>query len=326
MFFISLFLFSSLLPAPSVATTTMEKVVDAVVPDSLEGLLPESIRPTKKFDLPEDDIKLAEFPLNLEFLETEFFLWGALGKGLDEIAPELAKGGPSPLGAQKANLDPLVRDIIAQFGYQEIGHVRAIQKNIEGFPRPLLDLSAQRFANIMNDALEKELDPPFDPYANTVNYLLASYLVPYVGLTGYVGGNPELQHPASKKLLAGLLAVEAAQDAIIRTLLYERAHEKVEPYGITVAEWTNKISEMRNKIGGGGHKDEGIIVDKKYGPEGKTTGNIVAGDEDSLAFGRTPQEILRIVYASGSEQKPGGFYPKGAHGHIAKSHLNIPCK
>jgi len=28
---------------------------------------------------------------------------------------------------------------------------------------------------------------PFDPYANDINFLLVSYLIPYVGLTGYVG-------------------------------------------------------------------------------------------------------------------------------------------
>lgn len=65
-----------------------------------------------------------QFALNLEFLEAEFFLHAALGKGLDAISPKLTLGGPPPIGAQKANLDPLVRRIIEEFGYQETGHVR----------------------------------------------------------------------------------------------------------------------------------------------------------------------------------------------------------
>ena len=69
----------------------------------------------------EDRIQFAQ---NLEFLETEFFINGALGKGLDAFAPELAKGGPPPIGARKANLDPVTRRIIEEFGYQEIGHLR----------------------------------------------------------------------------------------------------------------------------------------------------------------------------------------------------------
>jgi hypothetical protein len=115
--------------------------------------------------------------------------------------------------------------------------------------------------------------------------------------------------------------VESGQDAVIRALLYERAHKKVKPYGITVAEFTNRFSQLRNKLGNAGVKDEGLVVVKSEGAEGLITGNVLAGDKYSVAFDRTPEEILRIVYGSGDEHKPGGFYPKGADGHIAKSHL-----
>lgn len=76
--------------------------------------------------LPQSDIDLMEFPLNLEFLEAEFFLWGSVGCGLDKVAPSLAEGGPPPIGSRKANLDPLIRDIIMQFAYQEVGHIRLV--------------------------------------------------------------------------------------------------------------------------------------------------------------------------------------------------------
>lgn len=46
----------------------------------------------------------------------------------------------------------------------------------------------------------KKLKPPFDPYVNGINFLLASYLLPYVGLTGYVGANPKLQGSDSRKV------------------------------------------------------------------------------------------------------------------------------
>ena len=70
------------------------------------------------------DVDRVEFAQNLEFLEAEYFLYGALGRGLDSFAPSFAKGGPPPIGAKKANLDPLVAKIIEEFGYQEIGHLR----------------------------------------------------------------------------------------------------------------------------------------------------------------------------------------------------------
>ncbi|PIN10599.1 hypothetical protein CDL12_16800 [Handroanthus impetiginosus] len=271
--------------------------------------------------LPQSDVDLLEFPLNLEYLEAEFFSWGAMGRGLDSIEPSLTKDGPSPVGARKAKLSPLVQDIITQFAYQEFGHLRAIESTVPGFPRPLLNLSSSNFATIMNDAFERPLVPPFNPYANDINYLLASYVLPYIGLTGYVGAAPRLQDPTIKAIVAGLLGVEAGQDAVIRALLYERAQQKVLPYDFTVAEFTVKISSLRDKLGDDGLKDEGLIVPPSESAGGGIIGNILAGDKYSLAFNRTPEEILRIVYGNGEVNVPGGFYPKGANGRIAQSYL-----
>nr|XP_043613826.1 desiccation-related protein PCC13-62-like [Erigeron canadensis] len=285
-------------------------------------LLLSSVASTSKVWLPESDRRLLEFPLNLEYLEAEFYLYGSIGKGLDAIQPNLTGGGPPPIGVKKANLSPLVRDIIAQFGYQEVGHVRAIKRKVGGFARPLLNLSAEAFAAVINNAFERPLYPIFNPYANSINYLIASYVIPYVGLTGYVGTNPKLLSPTAKKLLAGLLGIESGQDAVIRTLLYERKAQRVIPYGITVAEFTVRISELRNRLGRAGLKDEGLIVPVYLGAEGKVTGNILAGNRSSLSYGRTPREVLRIVYQTGKEQVPGGFFPCGANGTIARQYLH----
>ncbi|KAK4855651.1 hypothetical protein QYF36_009376 [Acer negundo] len=218
----------------------------------------------KSAKIPQSDLDLLEFPLNLEYFEAEFFLYGALGYGLDKAAPKLAGGGPTPLGAKKANLDPFTRDVVL-----------AIKNTVKGFPRPLLNLSSESFAKTLDTAFGKPLNPPFDPYSSSLNYLIASYLIPYVGLTGYVGANEKLESPVSRRLVAGLL-------------------------GLT---------------------DEGLIVPKSDGAEGKIAGNVLAGDQDSVAYARTPEEILRIVYGSGDEGVPGGFYLNGGDGRIAKSHL-----
>ncbi|XP_061352767.1 ferritin-like catalase Nec2 [Gastrolobium bilobum] len=272
--------------------------------------------------IPESDVDLLEFPLNLEYLEAEFFLFGSLGHGLDVVAPHLAEGGPPPIGARLANLDILVKDVILQFGLQEVGHLRAIKSTVRGFPRPLLDLSTASFAKVMDSAFGRPLHPPFDPYANEINFLLASYVIPYVGLTGYVGANPLLQTATAKKLVAGLLGVESGQDAVIRALLYERRSLKVLPYGISVAEFTNRISALRDRLGNTGLKDEGLVVPRGQGAEGRVSGNILSADRDSLSYPRTPQEILRIIYGTGDEHVPGGFHPHGASGRIARSYLH----
>ncbi|KAI9081103.1 hypothetical protein K1719_036862 [Acacia pycnantha] len=234
------------------------------------------------------DNDLIEFALNLEYLEAEFFLIGSSGYGLDVVSPDLAQGGPSPIGGRLAQLDPLTKDIIFQFGLQEVGHLRAIKSKVKGFPRPLLNISREVFGTIMNNAFGRPLNPPFDPYANSINYLLATYVIPYVGLTGYVGATPLLQNITSKQLVAGLLGVESGQDAVTRALLYNLKDSIVTPYAVTVAEFTNRTSMLRNRLGNTGLKDEGLVVPREQGADGKVT---------------------------------GGFYPAGAEGRVAQSYL-----
>ncbi|KAI4371366.1 hypothetical protein MLD38_019611 [Melastoma candidum] len=203
------------------------------------------------------------FPLNLGYLEAEFFLYGSTGL----LSRKSVTSG-----------DP---------------------ENCQGISKALLTLSAEVFTTIMDDGFGRTLVPPFDPCVNSINYLLASYMIPYVGLTGYVGANPRLQGTYSKKLVAGLLGMESGQDAVIRALLYQRADKPVEPYGITVAKFTEHISKLRNKLSNGGLKDEGLVVPRRQGAEGSVSGNILAGDENSVTYEPTAEEILSIVYGSG---------------------------
>ncbi|XP_068659859.1 ferritin-like catalase Nec2 [Aristolochia californica] len=263
------------------------------------------------------DIDLLQFALNLEYLEAEWFLFGALGHGLDTIAKDLVMGGPAAIGAHRANIDDATRRIIEEFGYQEIAHLREITKVFGGFPRPWLDLSSYNFARLFDEAVGQTLRPPFDPYENTINYLLGSYVIPYVGLVGYVGANQNIYGHRAKRILAGLLGVEAGQDAVIRTMLYERSDQVVQPYNFTVAEFTVYLSDLRNRLAMCTNKDEGLVVPLELGAENKTSSNILAANRKSLAHTRTPAQILRIVYSTSDEGKPGGFFPLGCNGKIA---------
>lgn len=278
--------------------------------------------PPHELPIYKQDVELLQFVQNLEHWEADFFLWGALGYGLDKVAPWLVFGGPPPIGVRKANLDdPAAEEIVKMFGYQEIGHLRVLKTNFGGIPRPLLNLSAPNFAKFMDMAFEHKLEPPFDPYRDSVNYMLGSYIAPYVGLTGYVGLNSMLQGHFSKRITGGLLGVEAGQDAIIRNYLWERAAKQVKPYNYTVAEFTDRISQLRNKLGMCGIKDEGVIVPPELGAEGLISTNILSANVDSISYPRTPAEVLRIMYQTGDEHVPGGFYPRGGNGKIAEEFL-----
>ncbi|KAG2260903.1 hypothetical protein Bca4012_022023 [Brassica carinata] len=279
--------------------------------------------PSCSGNLSATDVDLVHLAMNMEFTEVEFFLKASTGKGLDAFNATLAKGGPPPIGAKKANLDPITNRIIEEFAYQEIGHLRAIADMTGGIPRPLLNLTRENFAMFMDRAVGRRSNPRFDPYANSLNYLLAAYYIPYVGLTGYVGAIPYLVYFNIKRLVAGLLGVESGQDGVIRTLLYERQDETVKEYGgVTVAELTNEISILRNELGMCGIKDEGLCVPPWLGAENRTTSNILSANPYSLSYDRTPQEILRVMYGTGNERWPGGFWPCGANGRIARMFLD----
>jgi hypothetical protein len=67
------------------------------------------------------------------------------------------------------------------------------------------------------------------------------------------------------------------------------------------------LSDARDKIDGSEDKDQGIEL------EGKA--NIVPSTKDGIAFTRTPQEFLRIVYLTDKDGVvSGGFYPNGMNG------------
>lgn len=254
------------------------------------------------------------------------FMHGALGKGYDSLYPELTFGGPSPIGVQRANLDPPVRRIIEEFGYQEVGQLRAVLNEVGGVgvKRPLLNLSKEAFAEFFDKAFSpSKLNPPFDPYANTINFLLAANMFPYAGLVGLVGAAPALLLPRSRKLATQLLSGESGQNGVIRTLLYERADEIVVPYNITVAEFTNRTSELANRLANCGIKDEGVMVPLSLGAEKRTESNVLAYDTNSVPYSRTAQEVLSILYGTGDEGVPGAFFPKGANGLIAQTFIRI---
>ena len=74
--------------------------------------------------IPTNDAQNIEVALNLEYLEAELFLNAAYGIGLEGFDPSLIGGGPRPIGAQKAYLDPFILDITKQLALQEVGHIR----------------------------------------------------------------------------------------------------------------------------------------------------------------------------------------------------------
>lgn len=61
-----------------------------------------------------------------------------------------------------------------------------------------------------------------------------------------------------------------------------------------MAEFTDRVSALRNRLGQCGVKDEGLTVPPELGTEGRICTNVLSADRDSLSYSRTPAELLRI--------------------------------
>ena len=95
--------------------------------------------------------------------------------------------------------------------------------------------------------------------------------------------------------------MEAYHAATVRTVLYERGG----------ADDANAISSARDSLNGRAGLDQGITMDGEA--------NIVPDDSNGIAFGRTPGQILNIVYLTPDQATSGGFYPQGLNGELTVS-------
>ena len=108
---------------------------------------------------------------------------------------------------------------------------------------------------------------------------------------------------------AGILAVEAYHAGIVRLALYEQ-RAVVTPYNVTVETIVDAIAALRDSVDGPQMDDVGIVSDSGMAL-------LVPVDSNALAFARTPEEVLPIVYLGGSGN--GGFFPNGVNGYFASS-------
>ena len=84
-----------------------------------------------------------------------------------------------------------------------------------------------------------------------------------------------------------------------------------------MADLTDHISKLRNMLSKSGTKDEGIIVPISPGSYNQVISNIIPVNHTW-----TLPEILRILYGTGSQHIPAGFFPRGGGGNIARCCLN----
>jgi hypothetical protein len=250
------------------------------------------------------DATILNFALNLEYLEAEFYSNAVFGHGIPQkLTTGKGKLGPVTGGGKAV---PFSSSSIKQFATEiakdEREHVAFLRDALgsSAVARPAIDIGSSFTAAATAAGLIKP-GQTFDVYANENNFLLGAFIFEDVGVTAYKGAAPLISNKTYLSAAAGILAVEAYHAANIRTTLY----------GLGLADDANAISAARDSLDHNGADDQGITRDG--------VANIVPTDSHGLAFGRTPQNVLNIVYLTRNKATSGGFYPNGTNGQLRTS-------
>jgi hypothetical protein len=265
---------------------------------------PTPTPPPPPLVFPDNDI--LNFALNLEYLEAEFYLYAATGAGLS-TADALAGAGTTIVPANLVAVPwttPAQAQLAAELAQTELDHVRYLQGVITGnsgtpVPRPAIDLT---FFAALGVAANIGITT-FNPFADPNSFLVGAFTFEDVGVTAYTGAAPLLISNTLLSGAAGIQATEAYHAGSVRTLIAGGAANTGDA---TFLNYANKISTLRATLGGG--KETQLSIS-----------SIVAADPTyAIAFGRTTDQVLHIVYGTGGGAgvSKGGFFPNGLNGTI----------
>jgi hypothetical protein len=265
------------------------------------------------------DADILNFALNLEYLEAEFYLHAATGSGLASADAGSSPGAVTG-GAMVAGLSTAQQNILNEIAYDEQEHVRFLRSALasSAVARPAIDLT-NSFNALANAA---GIASTFNPFADFNSFLVGAFIFEDVGVTAYNGAATLISDAGIKAgylaAAAGIMAVEAYHAAYVRATLTANATTQgtsAYPY----FGYANKVSALRASVGGG---DETMLTV----PTGTTTSSttvtptaVVAADNNALAYARTTDQVLHIVYGAGGAAgvKSGAFFPNGLNGKIA---------
>ena len=246
------------------------------------------------------DPDIANFALNLEYLEAEFYLRAVTGQGL-QASDTTGTGTQGTVTGGSAV--PFASSAIQQYAQvlavDEQAHVRFLRTVLgpAAIAEPSINLSTS-FTNLAIAAGLIQPGQTFNPFANDVSFLLGAYIFEDVGVTAYAGAARYLTNPTYITAAASILAVEAFHGGAIRTLLAN----------IGGGQAANAISALRASLSGG-NNDQGIVIPgENY--------NFATADSNGLVFRRTPAQVLNIVYGGGAASNYL-FFPNRTNGTIS---------
>ena len=242
------------------------------------------------------DADILNFALNLEYLETEYYLRGLTGSGLT-AAETTGTGtlGTVTGGRQVAFSDTFTQQVLAEITADERAQVNFIRAALgsAAIARPAINLT-----DAFNQLGMMAGIGPFDPFANQTNFILGGLLFCQTGATAYKGSGRFIQNKNILDSAAGILAVEAYQSGSLKLLTYQAGAQAIANY--------NGAVNVANNLGG-------IAADQPITMNG--VANLVPTDGNSILIGRTPAQVLGIVYGGGASANYG-FFPNRVNGTI----------
>jgi hypothetical protein len=241
------------------------------------------------------DRAILNFALNLEYLEANFYSLATTGEALPR---KLTTGATVDGKVSGGAMVPFQSSTIQQYAHNiyadERAHVGFLRDALGAgnyVAQPEIDLQ-DSFTTLAVAAGLIQQGQTFNPFADETSFLLGAYIFEDVGVTAYLGALSSITYGGYVTAAGGILAVEAYHAATIRELLGTA--------GAGVA--TDKISRLRAQLSGA-NDDEGILRPNRML-------NIAPTDTNALAFPRTTQQVMNIVYGAQNAMS-GLFYPKG---------------
>ena len=258
---------------------------------------------------PNLDIEILNFALQLEYLEAQFYSYAAFGTGLPQSSLSGTGTQGAVIGGTQVNFsDPLVRRYANEIAADEVAHVNFLRTALgnAAVAQPVIDVGGTNPNGAFSQAARAAgLVGPgqaFNPYADDNSFLLGAFIFEDVGVSLYKGASPLVTSKVFLEAAAGLLAVEAYHAGLVRTVLTAKGLEMP----------TLAISNARDSLDGTSDLDQGITA---TGTGNAAASNIVPTDSNGLAYSRSVQQGLNIVYLTpGAGINRGGFFPNGLNG------------
>jgi hypothetical protein len=261
------------------------------------------------------DPEILNFALNLEYLEATFYAYATTGAGLPaNLMSGVGSPGQVTPGQQVPFADPLVAAYAREIAKDELEHVAFLRTALGGsaVAMPALDVGGSNPNGAFSLAAQAAGLVPqgtaFNPYLNDNTFLLGAFIFEDVGVTAYKGASPLITNKTYLEAAAGILAAEAYHAGLIRTVLYSKGMQTP-----SLVSATQAISDARDSL------DASTDVDQGIAGANSQISNIVPLDANGIAFSRSYDDVLNIVYLNKGAVTKGGFFPLGVNGTLNMS-------